>query len=235
MDSNQNDRRTLANLLEDQGYAVVEADNDDEALGMLGRVRIGAVISELSLAPEGGLSLLSGMLKADPEIAPLFFYSDEKYLSNEVAMGLGARGVFAKARGPEALLQALDAATNALVTESADDRLQIPVSYLALGRLEERDVGRGGFRIPLPKHVKVGDQVTFNVEITFGENYLSLLGRGVVRWERVGAASAQVAGLEILAMDAESLILFRAWLKVRNPSAYIPPVEKITERAALPA
>lgn len=111
VDNDESTRRTVANVLKEAGYDVLEAVNGRGALHALAEREAQLVITELVLPEMDGMQLLTQLRKLHPEVKLIAMSGASRavtYLS--VARHLGASRVLRKPFEMDELLQAVSQA-----------------------------------------------------------------------------------------------------------------------------
>ena len=122
VDDERNMRRMLRALLEEDGYAVDEADGGDEGLALLARSEPDVVLLDLVMAPgPNGLSVLERLRAEHPDL-PVVMMSGKGTLADAVrATRLGAFQFLEKPLTPEGVLTTVRAAVD-LARARAENR-----------------------------------------------------------------------------------------------------------------
>ena len=107
---------SLASILEEEGFLVVQVRDAVQALCAMRRRRFDAVITDYTLAEFTGLDLLRQSHLAWPDI-PVLFFADENWEISDRAAGLGGFAWIRKSSDPGILLSLL-----ALATEQATEQ-----------------------------------------------------------------------------------------------------------------
>lgn len=99
-------RRSLTLLLEQRGYAVLQAENGLEALAQLQQAKVDLVVCDLEMPQVNGFELLS-QVSQDPKLShiPLVVLTSRSSAKHrQIAMELGATAYFTKPYDPAAFL-----------------------------------------------------------------------------------------------------------------------------------
>jgi CheY-like chemotaxis protein len=98
VDDSQMIRNSLSKILRENGLAITEASNGDEALKILDSERIDLVICDLNMPVKGGMELLaeSVALRKEKEIPIVMLTRDGRPEFIEQARDLGANGWIVK-------------------------------------------------------------------------------------------------------------------------------------------
>lgn len=103
-------RRNLRQILEPEGYDVVEADDGLVALERYFLDRPDVVLLDLVMKGMYGLEVLKKLRELDPEVRVLVVSADVQMSSHELVEAAGARGFVNKPFDREQILAALSAA-----------------------------------------------------------------------------------------------------------------------------
>lgn len=100
-------RRTLREILEPEGYHVLEANDGLVALEQYFLHKPGVVLLDLVMRGMGGLDVLKKLREFDPNARVLIVSADVQTSSHELAGEAGAKGFVSKPFEPDQLLAAV--------------------------------------------------------------------------------------------------------------------------------
>jgi DNA-binding response OmpR family regulator len=110
--------QTLADCLERQGYVVRTAERPEQALALLDRNDVRAVVVDFRMPEMDGLELLR-QIRRRRQVPVLLLSGEEDAALARRALAEGARGFLAKATAPRLLVERLRQFLAAAVAESA--------------------------------------------------------------------------------------------------------------------
>jgi CheY-like chemotaxis protein len=226
-------REVLSFLLIRKGYVVLTAKNGREALEVLHRTPVDAVISDIRMPGGDGIELLEKArqeLDATPVILLVTGFSE---LSTEDAYHKGAEALFSKPFAPSDLEETLDRLLTppgerwARETERAQTNLKIRLTFEHLTEAVDAHVismGRGGMFVSIERESlpNVNEKTNFVISPESGAPALS--GSGIVRWARCKPAPGLPTGcgIEFLYLPEPERNRILAMVADLKPLAYIP-------------
>ena len=116
VDDDEVTRLILGQILQDGGYEVTYAGDDDVALGIFQSGRFDAVITDLAMPGRNGLRLIRDLRDQDQDL-PLIAMSGNNADQLQMAEDFGAKGILYKPLEPEIVLATID---EVLVDDSED-------------------------------------------------------------------------------------------------------------------
>jgi DNA-binding response OmpR family regulator len=221
-------REILAEEIAGEGARVFQAASGNEALAVIAREKISAVVTDIRMPDGDGVFLLKELKKKDVNAPAVMLLTGFADLSLREAYDLGAESFFFKPFGLEEVLKALRQMLmdKRLLLEREVGffaaEAELKVGLPALREAESRGLfraGRGGFFLLQDRPLKAQTEIDFQLSFADGP----LRGRGVVRWvsRRPESAEAEM-GIEFSALEKPSMAEFLAWLAERKPRAFIP-------------
>jgi PAS domain S-box-containing protein len=121
VEDDQSQRRTLASIMEAEGFDVIACSTATEALEHLNRLKIGVVILDLRLPDLSGTQLLERLAAATDGIRVIINTAYSSYESAKDALNLGAFAYVEKAGDPQELLRHVHRAFEASLRSYADE------------------------------------------------------------------------------------------------------------------
>ena len=107
-----NMRKTLASILEEEGYATLKANGAREGLTLLGREIISLVISDIKMPEVDGIQFLREMRQQGYDIPVILITAYGSFDSAVEALRLGAYDYITKPFNPEVILHTVSRAVD---------------------------------------------------------------------------------------------------------------------------
>lgn len=237
-DDPQNCSEVSSQLIE-MGYEVVQAFDGQQAFAALIEQDFDAVITDVHMPESDGLELLNNIRLRDPSKPLVVMMSNFGEIKLEDAYDAGAEAVFYKPVDTEAIDSLIRRALSPM-----DERLQNEIRRRSHERLEARldielkhsdfskavkshslNIGRGGmflvFEDPQPK---MGDILSFKIDLGSGKKKRILEGTCAVRWlrsQKQGDLPPGV-GVEFVEISPESIPSLMELINSIKTRSYIP-------------
>lgn len=214
-------------------YQVLTAANGREAKALMDQEKVDVVLTDVRMPNGDGVELLRHIKSRNAFVPPVIFISGFAEVSLEEAYDQGAEAVFTKPFDRQALFEAVGRALQPLETRPsrrgtrANAALPIGLRFLRSGLQAQskiRNVGRGGFFVPLGAPLpEQGEEVEFLLQ-TGTEPPTEIDGKGVVRWTRAAEPGIfeSGCGVEILELSTISARQFIDTLNFLKTKSYIP-------------
>lgn len=213
------------------GFKVVTAQNGCDAIEVMKRTMPDVILSDIRMPHGDGIFLLDHVMTEREGHPPLVFMSAFADLGEAAALERGASGYLHKPVDIHTVVELLRRVTLAPherwsspvdTTSCKALRLSYP-AYEKVKRQGRLSIGRGGFFAACDASVfGDGDRVAFEIDVGKSDH---LLGVGIIRWTRVGAASKDVpggCGIEILSMNGTSQKFVQSVLETQPARAFVP-------------
>lgn len=226
-------RGPLVMEFESLGCKVFEAGSGHEALEIVKREKIDAVISDIRMPDGDGVELLRNIKELHHAVPVVMLITGFSDLSREEAYHLGAEAILAKPFD----LDEIDRAVSRILTpreerwaaevDAGKIKRTLSEKYsdlqeaLAGGRL---GLGRGGIFVQLlADQPATGQLVGLKIQFSSGE-LLLLEGAGVVRWVRREEADGlpKGCGIEFESLSSETRATILKLTSAMTPKPYIP-------------
>lgn len=222
-------RDCLLTRLEMAGARPIGAENFGQALEVIAKENVDAVVTDIRMPGGTGIDLVNRLKKMDTANPAVFFLSGHPGISLDEAYDLGVDGMILKPFRFEDVVSAIERAT------TPQEALWMPAGEsgqkgdtLRVTQLEIKNarvaLGRGGFFLALENHaLEVGNIVDFYIKAADFE-IPDLTGRGVVRWVRNFEADSLIfgIGIEFLSLAEKSAADVITALRSLKTRAFIP-------------
>lgn len=211
-------RKAISYHFKRAGYNTITASCGNEALEILTKHKVDAVISDIQMPDGNGIELLSKIRDKDHELPVVIFISAYADITDDEAYDMGANAIFSKPFNREKLTETVKLAIETkgkVWKNNLDVNPSIPVSF----NLEDISPGRGGMFVALQ------DDQLFEIDQEFSfviEGHNEIAGTGRVKWIRKNKSLPDGIGIEITGFTNESHHHYEKMLEVLPLRPYIP-------------
>jgi CheY-like chemotaxis protein len=221
-------REIFAAWFRQLGCIVTEAADGQEALDAVSRDRFDAIVTDVRMPRLDGVQLVRQLHRTGHYTPIVIFVSGFADLTLVDAFDLGVEAVMSKPCEKKDLIGAVQ--RSLLRRDLIFDPLTalpppapgncIRESFSSSASASQVAFGRGGFSIDLSQQLFPDSTIGFSISFAHGA-LTHLAGSGVLRWYEAVSGGSR-AGIEILHLDAESLVQYASYLKAFAPVSFIP-------------